>query len=193
VPCKVFYCRRGVRQEDPLSPLIFFLAANLLQSIINRAKDMGLFRLPIQVGYTEDFPIIQYVDDTLLIMETHPQQLMALKAILHMFAASTDLRVNYSKSCMFPINLNVDRLNHLTATFNCQAGSLPFTYLGLSLSLNKPNAVDCFPLVLRIEKRLISTSNLLTQGGKLQLVNLVFSSLPTFYMCSISLLANIKK
>jgi hypothetical protein len=56
---------------------------------------------------------------------------MVLKAILHTFAKYTRLRVNYFKSCMFPINLSVDRLNHLAATFNCQSGSLPFTYLGL--------------------------------------------------------------
>jgi retron-type reverse transcriptase len=36
---KVFNCKRGVMQGDPLSPLLFVLAADLLQSVINRAKD----------------------------------------------------------------------------------------------------------------------------------------------------------
>jgi hypothetical protein len=99
---------------------LFVLVADLLQTIINKAKSMGLLRLPIQVGYTNGYPTIQYADDILLIMEACPQQLMVLKAILHIFAESAGLRVNYSKSCMFPINLSVGRLNHLAVTFNCQ-------------------------------------------------------------------------
>lgn len=67
VPGKVFYCRRGVRQGDPLSPLIFVLAADLLQSILNKAKDQGLFKLPITNRVGQEFPIAQYADDTLII------------------------------------------------------------------------------------------------------------------------------
>jgi hypothetical protein len=61
-----------IRQGDPLSPRLFVLATNLLQSLVNKAKDMGLLRLPINIGYIYDFLIIQYVDDTLLIMEACP-------------------------------------------------------------------------------------------------------------------------
>jgi hypothetical protein len=176
---------KGVRQGDPLSPLIFVLVADLLQSILNKAKDEEILKLPIMVGYTDDFPIIQYANDTLLIMEACPRLLIALRAIINTFVDSTGLKVNYSKSNMFPINVSQERLVHLAATFNCQVGVFPFTYLGLSLSMNKPIVQDCIPLVTRVERRLVSTSNFLTQGGKLQLVNSVLSSIATFYMCSI--------
>jgi hypothetical protein len=81
--------------------------------------------------------------------------------------------------------MSQERLDHLAATFNCKAGSLPFTYLGLYLSINKPTIQDCITMVSRVEKRLSSTSLFLTQGGKLEMVNSVLSSMVTFYMCSI--------
>lgn len=37
VPGKSFKCKRGVRQGDPLSPLLFVSAADLLQSMVNKA------------------------------------------------------------------------------------------------------------------------------------------------------------
>lgn len=105
VPGKSFHCKRGVRQDDPLSPLLFVLAADILQEVVNKPRDMGLLRLPLEkCGH--DFPIIQCADDTTMIMEACPKHLFFLKAILNTFAESMGLRVNYLKSNMYPINVS---------------------------------------------------------------------------------------
>jgi hypothetical protein len=90
--------------------VLFILVADLLQSVINKAKDNGILHIPLQVGYTSDFPIIQYADDTLLILEACPVQLYALKVILNTFIDSTGLSVNYSKSNIYPINITDSEL-----------------------------------------------------------------------------------
>lgn len=143
----------------------------LLQSILNQAKDRGIINLTIELNHTSNFPIVQYADDTLIIMQASATQLFALKGILQAFSTSTGLRVNYNKSMLFPINISKEKLKHLARTFNCQKGSLPFTYLGLPLGLHKPRIVDFSPLVSKCERRLVMASSFLNQAGRLQLTN----------------------
>jgi hypothetical protein len=99
------------------------LAADLLQSIVNKARSLGLINVPIPVLYTDDFPILQYADDTQIIMEGCGRQLFVLKALLNTFAASTGLRVNFNKSMLVPINLTDEKTQHMAATFGCSIGA----------------------------------------------------------------------
>jgi hypothetical protein len=137
------------------------LAADLLQTVINDAKNQGLLNLPLPHRAGNNFPIVQYADDTILVMEACPDQLAHLKSLLHSFAASTGLKVNYNKSVMVPLNITEEKLETLSQLFGCQKGSLP-------------NIQDFLPLMQKIEKRLTSTSTFLYQGGKLEMVNLFF-------------------
>jgi hypothetical protein len=120
--------------------LLFFcaFAADSLQSMINEAKDMGLLQLPIPTNSSSDFPVVQYADDTLIIMEGDTRQLFFLKSLLNSFSMSTGLKVNFNKSMMVPINVSDARMEILAGIFGCSKGSLPFTYLGLPLSISKP-------------------------------------------------------
>jgi hypothetical protein len=58
VPGKKFYYRRGVRQGDPLSPLLFVLAADFLQSLLNKAMVQGILRPPLHCPACPAFPVI---------------------------------------------------------------------------------------------------------------------------------------
>lgn len=109
VPGKFFRCKRGVRQGDPLSPLLFALGADLLQALINKAHHKGVLNMSIPTYGDGSFPIIQFVDNTLIFLEASAPQLFALKAMLNSFALSLGLKVNYSKSCMIPLNLSDEK------------------------------------------------------------------------------------
>jgi hypothetical protein len=64
---------------------------------------------------------------------------------------------------------------------------MPFTYLGLPLGLKRPNLGAFLPLIQKTERRLATTFVFLSLAGRLQMVNAVFSSLPTYYMCTLKL------
>jgi hypothetical protein len=55
--------------------------------------NQGILSKPIP-SPGNDFPIIQYVDDTLVVLKAEAKQLICLKAMLNTFADSTGLRVN---------------------------------------------------------------------------------------------------
>ena len=82
VPGKPIKCRRGVRQGDPLSPILYVLVGELLQYVINRAWQDGDIGLPIDNSYGLDYPVIQYAYDTLRIMPADQAQITSLKALL---------------------------------------------------------------------------------------------------------------
>lgn len=137
IPSKPFSCKRGVGQGDPLSPLLFVLAADLLQTLIKKAWQMNVLMHPISDSFQGDYPIVQYADDTLLILHGDARILFNLKGLLRSFSDSTGLHVNFEKSFLVPINMSDSRATHLANTFGCQVASMPFTYLGLPLGTTK--------------------------------------------------------
>lgn len=106
VPGRQFHCRCGVRQGNPLSPLIFVLAADLLQAAINDAHRCGLIELPIPARGSSDYPVVQYVDDTILLMPACPEQAKTMKQILMDYADSIGLKINFQKSVIVPLNVD---------------------------------------------------------------------------------------
>jgi len=186
VSSKIFKCKRGVRQGDPLSPLLFVLAAELLQIIVNKAESQNLLIKPLPIP-GEDFLIVQYADDTLMFLHADARQLIFLKAMLNSFAASTGLKVNYGKSQIYPINVPPDRMQILANTFGCDLGTLPFTYLGLPLGTTKPKIEDLTPIMDRVERRLSACSTWLSYSGRLEMVNSSITPIVTYAMCTIKL------
>ena len=108
---KQFLCEKGVRQGDPLSPLIFVLATNLLQTMLNEA----MHNAPV-------VPQLQHntsPDDTTLVVQADATQLNNIKNLLLQYAAYTRLKVNYAKSTMIAINTSDHKMQELSALFGC--------------------------------------------------------------------------
>jgi hypothetical protein len=178
--------QKGVRHGDPLSPLLFVAMGDVLQSVINTACADDVLRLPIQQPASEGYPVIQYAD-TIVVLPACSDQLRAMREILQAFAKTTGLKINFSKTQLYPINIYVERANALAAEIGCRVGVMSFTYLGLPMGTTRPTVEDLMPMVCAVERRLSSTALWLTYGGWLTYVNSVITPLVTFAMCTLKI------
>jgi hypothetical protein len=146
----------------------------------------GKLKLPILTN-DPDFSVVQYADDTILLLLAEMDQIMASKEVLDKFSKSTGLKINYHKSLIIPLNVSDEDSTTLTAALGCQVGSMPFPYLGLPMGTTKPSIQDLFPIVEGVERRLISTSIFLSRGARLQLITSSLSSMPIYFLLSLKL------
>lgn len=126
-----FACQRGLRQGDPMSPYLFLLVADVLQTLI---KQDGV-RHPL-VSDTP-CPVLQYADDTLILLRGDVVDVCRLKLLLDQFSDATGLLINYNKSTMVPMNMTEVLTDSCRTILGCRQEGFPQTYLGLPLSCSK--------------------------------------------------------
>lgn len=176
-------CKRGLRQGDPLSPYLFIIVADVLQRLIQRACANDLLQHPIDASLP--CPVLQYADDTLILLRADVSSLQILKSILDSFSRATGLEINFHKSTFVPMHTSYEAAATMTAILGCPLDSFLQTYLGLPLSPHKLRVSDYQPLICRVDRYLSGwKARLLSFGGRLVLVNAVLSSLPVYYMSS---------
>ena len=126
---------------------MFVIAPDVLQSLINKAWEEGHIQLPIEQPASEQYPVIQYADDTIIVLPADVDQLHTIKAILDSYARATGLKINYGKSQLMPINVNDEKAHQLAFKISCQVGSMPFMYLGFPVGATWPTVRELMPLV----------------------------------------------
>jgi hypothetical protein len=157
-----FKIEKGVRQGDPLSPYLYIVVADVLHQMIRRAYSKGILLLPIENG--APLPMLQYVDDTLLILHGSPQQATLAKALLEAFPMFTGLHINYQKSTFFPLHMTEHDSLSIANILGCNITSLSCTYFGLPLSMQKISRLNLQPVIYRIGNRLPGWLGMHTMG-----------------------------
>jgi hypothetical protein len=99
-------------------------------------------------------PVVQYANDTLILVRTIPSQVALLRATLDTFSAAMGLTINYHKSIFVPICVPAEDATSLVATLGCTVSSFLQTYLGLPLSDCKLPASALVFLVERISTQI---------------------------------------
>ncbi|GAU50480.1 hypothetical protein TSUD_409650 [Trifolium subterraneum] len=176
---------RGVRQGDPLSPLLFCLAEEVLSRGIAKLVSDGSMDL-IKGSRNSLVPShCLYADDIMVFCRGKLSCIQALKSLFIRYANCSGQIINAAKSTIYSGGITPSRLNIIVNNIGFNVGSFPFNYLGVPIFKGKPKATFFYPIADKIKNKLSAwKASLLSIAGRVQLVKSVIQSM-TIYSISI--------
>jgi hypothetical protein len=104
----------GLRQGDPLSPMLFVLVMECFNAMIKVADSRGLF-CPLRPRSIKQ-RVSLYADDVVVFLSPVVLDLVMIRAILDLFRQASGLATNINKSNAFPIRCDEGQLSVITHT-----------------------------------------------------------------------------
>jgi hypothetical protein len=120
----------GLRQGDPLSPMPFILAMDVLGFLITKAESEGLLQ-PLSTRVLQHR--VSYTDDVVLFLRPTSEDISITMGILQVFGETLGVRNNAQKSNVFLIWCGEQERELLQQLL--PYADFPCRYLGLPLSL----------------------------------------------------------
>jgi hypothetical protein len=127
VPGRKIVHARGLRQGDPLSPLLFVLSMEVATLLIKRAVEYGLLAPIGNCTTTQRVSI--YADDVVLFIKPEVQDLVTVRRILEVLGEASGLRVNYRKTSATLIRGSEHHVELVQGLLHCEMTSFPIRYL----------------------------------------------------------------
>jgi hypothetical protein len=178
-----FVAGKGLKQGDPLSPILFNYIADVFTKILYKAARNNLISGLLPSVVPGGVISLQYADDTILFLEKDVEMARNLKWLLTCFEQMSGMRINYHKSDLLTINVEEDEARVFAQIFGCKLADFPFIYLGVPLHFSKLKKEDLQPILDKIIKRIAGwRGKLLSYKGRLILLQTYVASIPMYLL-----------
>lgn len=127
--CGYVRYRKGLRQGDPLSPLLFVLVVDVLSTMLNYALNSGVLQGVMLGNMGVKMCHLQYADDLLILTNGGREDLRIIKLILYLFVGISGLKVNSDKTYLYASQRNLTPHLMLTRMIHYNTGSSRSTTL----------------------------------------------------------------
>jgi hypothetical protein len=151
-----FQCTRGVRQGDPLSPLLFCLAEDVLSRSITSALSAGRQK-PMQLFRGVNIPThVLNTDDIMIFCQGTKRNIRHLMRLFNDYSAVSGQVINNQKSKYYTVPIFNARGVMTSNLLGFNSGSVPFNYLGCPIFVGKPKVIHFQAIADKIKIKLSS-------------------------------------
>ncbi|CAH9100586.1 unnamed protein product [Cuscuta epithymum] len=177
-----FKGKRGIRQGDPMSPLLFVLCLEYFSRLLAiKTKTPGFNYHPLcgSLGITH----LAYADDLMLFSRGDKYSIGILVNTLKEFGDASGLRVNHNKSNVFIGGVNSLDLQGILDLVDFDQGVFPVRYLGIPFAPLKISVTQYAPLLDMINDFLNAwNTKTISYAGKLELIRSVIQGVQSFWL-----------
>ncbi|KAJ8435318.1 LOW QUALITY PROTEIN: hypothetical protein Cgig2_026410 [Carnegiea gigantea] len=172
---------KGLRQGDPLFPLLFVISMEYLSRLLKiTSKQVGFKFHPhcSKLGLTH----LMFADDLLLFCKAHPTTLQILNDALSSFKETAGLMTNLQKSQIVLGGYKESLQQQCLQVTGLKGTSFPLKYLGVPITASRLTKIKCTSLVEKIMAKVqISTTRNISCAGRARLINSVIFGMYTYW------------
>ncbi|XP_074277141.1 uncharacterized protein LOC141600791 [Silene latifolia] len=166
-----FKGRSGVRQGDPLSPLLFVLSMEMLSRLFRTmctTQDVSYHPKCVKLGLTH----LIFADDLMVFTRGNLPSVQKVAEILKLFASWSGLNANFEKYEAYFGGVNSVLKQHILNSIGLKEGFFPFRYFGLPIYPSRLTSTMYDPIVQKIQHLVRSCAiKFLSYVGKTEVLN----------------------
>uniref|UniRef100_A0A2N9HE47 Reverse transcriptase domain-containing protein n=1 Tax=Fagus sylvatica TaxID=28930 RepID=A0A2N9HE47_FAGSY len=181
-PTGKFKPNRGLRQGDPLSPYLFLMCANILSCALLKQENIHNLK-GIKIGRsTQPLTHLLFADDSFLFLKNDTKSITAIQSTLAWYCSISGQSLNLDKSELYcSPNMSTHQKSILAQQLGVKLVPHPSKYLGVNFKLRGNRIADFQDLIDKISSKLQGwKAKLLSQAGRLTLINSVLTSIPIY-------------
>ncbi|XP_062115077.1 uncharacterized protein LOC133829254 [Humulus lupulus] len=177
-----FAGRKGLRQGDPISPLLFVLVMEYLTRLLNQTAQHREFRFHPMCKNLQLVNLC-FADDLILLCKGTFKSVKLLMEGFLSFSQCSRLSANRTKSHIYFGGVVADVKNNILSSMVIEEGHFPLKYLGVNLKPARWQVADCSEIIKKLQARLhVWASRHLSFAGRTQLIFSVLLGIRNYWM-----------